>query len=87
MPAAVTASASFPHAQSFRSDDGGRAGLVTTETGIAILQALQQGSSVHLTVPADGHPGAIEDTFYGGTPSSFTSWGPLYDLTRASDLS
>ncbi|KZW01273.1 subtilisin-like protein [Exidia glandulosa HHB12029] len=63
-----------------------KASLVPTDIGVSILQALQQGSTVSIAVPADGGAAAIEDTFYGGTPSYFTSWGPLFDLTLKPDV-
>lgn len=55
---------------------------MSAETGAVIIEALQAGSSVVFEVPDELNIVGVDDPTYGSTPSTFSSLGPLYDLTR-----
>ncbi|KAL5906603.1 hypothetical protein ACKVV1_011002 [Pyricularia oryzae] len=61
-------------------------GLVTAETGKAIIEAVQAGGNVTASFTLDPESPVGMPNPSGGRPSIFTSWGPLYDLTPKPEI-
>ncbi|OJD34120.1 serine endopeptidase [Diplodia corticola] len=67
------------------SEEGSLVGLITAEAGAAIVNTVKAGGEVLGDFSAEASAVGLYDAS-GGRPSTFTSWGGLYDLSLKPDI-
>ncbi|KUI71994.1 Minor extracellular protease vpr [Cytospora mali] len=69
---------------------GGFVGIISKDSGVAIVDAIRAGGSVIVdftTINSDNYfVGMPDPSGVGGLASYYTSWGPLFDLTIKPDI-
>lgn len=79
-----------PYAIPNYSRIGGFTGIISADSGVAIIEALSAGGAViadFTTVnSANYFVGMPNPAGTGGLPNYFTSWGPMYDLSIKPDI-